>query len=131
MAEAYSVGNWTQGALKTLQFINNENLKGKNPKIKDFPSGTYINWVYVLKKGGYVQNGDGFALIEQGKALLKELELNPPQRKGGKRPKPLKIERAETQKADEQYRIIIQGKDLAFEKITDKKTAKEIMLKLM
>lgn len=72
----YKIGHWTKSTLDTLEFVEKKELEGIFPRAKDFSNRTMINWIYILKDGGYVNNGNGFHLSDSGKELLKELREN-------------------------------------------------------
>ena len=124
---AYKEGNWTNSTLETLKFLFDENNAGRKPKLKDMKSGTRINWTWVFKQGGYVQNEDGYFLTEKGKQLLNNLLTNPPQDRRGKIKKQVAqhdkkmsqeeaigkfINERKQDKIKKDYRITIAGRDL-------------------
>ena len=69
----YKIGHWTNSAIETLEYLKLENDKDSSPKLKDLPKATFKNWIYPLKDGGYLINGNGFRLTEKGVSLLNSL----------------------------------------------------------
>lgn len=74
----YTIGNWTPSTLNTLEWLSQCNAEGKRPHWSQVKSGTYKNWLAVLRKEGYVDYSDGFRLLEKGKQLLLSLNKMPP-----------------------------------------------------
>jgi len=80
----YQPNHWTKSTKTTLEYINDLNLKGIRPKLKDLPTGTMQNWVYALKKEDYITNGNGLTVAEKGQQLLKQLQNTHFERRGRK-----------------------------------------------
>ncbi|MFH1053846.1 MAG: hypothetical protein V1740_05520 [Candidatus Woesearchaeota archaeon] len=130
MAKSYQMGHWTKGTLSTLEFIENQNIQNIKPRAKDMPTGTLRNWAYVLKKGDYLKNGDGFVLTEKGKDLLRVLSRNPPRERRGKIKK--RIQQIVTkQKTDDEksdaYRLVLEGADMILDTKIPRDWAMEIL----
>ena len=119
----YQVGNWTNSTLETLKFISDENKAGRKPKLRDMKSGTYRNWSWVLKQGGYAIDDNGYSLNEKGQELFKFLLSNPPKDRRGRRKIQLSLseypkeenkskEEKKQDKIKKDYRVTIAGRDL-------------------
>lgn len=133
---SYQIGYWTKGTLRTLELIADKNNSGHKPKPVDLINGTLINWAYILKKGGYLTNGDGFALSDSGKQLLEELRKHPPIDRRGrsrskfKQRKNTRLPKSVTTPPTEPHtpagcQISIRGNDVAFDAILSKEQALE------
>lgn len=133
----YNIGQWTKSTFETLIFIKERSDTGKNPKMHNFPSGTYRNWVYVLNKNGYLINEDGYKLTEKGIQLLQQLKDNPPADRRGRR---RIIEQAEEESQPRKrrkvntkptmYRVTVAGHDLAFDSLVTHDKAVDIIQKI-
>lgn len=132
---SYKVGNWTKSTSQTLTFIKERSDTGKNPKLHNFPSGTYRNWVYPLVNGGYVINEDGYKLTDKGLELLKQLIENPPSDRRGKKRiiEQVEVEEETPKRKKKQnakppmYRITLGGRDLAFDTVVTHEEAMKII----
>ncbi len=128
----YTIGKWTPATLNTLRFINEAERKNEKIKLKNFPSRTYINWLYPLKEAGYVKNGDGFSLTTEGKKLLEELEDNPPKDKRGRRRTMVSNRHKERTNnkninKDQLYRVTVGGKELGVDVLLNEEQAHEVI----
>lgn len=134
----YDIGNWTTSTLKTLRFIKEQNDINKLPKLKDLPSGTYRNWVYPLKNGGYLQNGKGFSLTLKGLELLEQLTKNPPKdrrgRRSGYKKRTSKLSRQEVNTEEKTqipknniYEVSVKGSEMVFQALVTEQEAKDII----
>jgi len=126
---AYEMNKWTTTTLETLKFIKEKNDQGIHPSTKELINGTMINWAYVLKKAGYLQNSDGFFLTDTGIKLLEELSLNPPQERRGKRKKhKLSLQKDDNKSSGQNlYRVRVEGIDVFFETAIDKEKAMQVL----
>lgn len=123
---------------ETLEFIKAQNDNNKRPKLKDLPSGTYRNWVYPLKNGYYLENGNGFCLTSEGIKLLEELRKNPPKDRRGRRrgykKRTSKLSRQEVNTEEKTqtpknniYEVSVKGSDMVFQALVTEQEAKEII----
>lgn len=126
----YQVGNWTKSTVEALKFISDENKAGRRPKLKHMKSGTYKNWAWVLKQGGYAIDENGYFLNEKGQELLNNLLKDPPKDRRGKIKKRAslydynkeesqketksKTERKQDNKVKKGYRVSVEGRDTSF-----------------
>lgn len=127
---AYKVGHWTNGTLRTLQEIQEKNAVGVKPKAKDLSSGTYRNWAYALKMGGFLTNGEGFVLTPEGEVLVAELQRHPPTEHRGIRQSELPAARRDvvSQAIDaDAYRLTVEGRDIVMEAAITREQAMEVL----
>lgn len=125
---AYEIGKWTESTRLLLKFIDERNQDGNHPRLKDLKNGTFKNWIYQLKTGGYVEFSDGFSLTEKGKNLLIQLNTNPPKSRRGQRRKSKRdIAIENTSPHTEGYEIVVRGTDTLYQALVDKGLANEII----
>jgi hypothetical protein len=126
----YEVGKWTKSTTKLLEFIKTETEKGIKLELRDIPAGTFRNWFYPLKNGGYIieKTEEGYKLSESGITLLNSLLKNPPRNRKGKRTSYREMHQREREAAQEDfYELSLRGKDTVFQRLLTKIEADEVI----